>query len=193
MRNIHIFALLAIGVLLAGLAWAEEITITSYYPSPYGVYRDLETKKSHAVGDIGSGSGTAGINKVGDLAQGELWVEKGVIFKPQAADPAAAKKGELIYNSTEDTFKHFNGSAWVTQAGYCYTYYSNSMASCDCPAGETKRKDLGSWGYCYYLDDCIPHNTFDTFRPPGLSCLDIMMQSGGLNRDRGLACVCCGE
>lgn len=64
---------------------------------------------------------------------------------------------------------------------YCYTYYSTSLVSCTCPAGETNKKNLGTWGLC------TPHGG-SVFRPSGISCGDFV---GGLSVDSGLACVCC--
>lgn len=41
MRKLHIFGLIALAGLIIGLAWAEEITLSTYYPAPYGVYREM--------------------------------------------------------------------------------------------------------------------------------------------------------
>ena len=68
---------------------------------------------------------------------------------------------------------------------YCYTYYSTSMSSCNCPSGETNKKDLGSWGCCN-----ASAGTNCLFRPPGLSCPNVCQFASG-NVDSGLACVCC--
>ncbi|GEM_PF-4403045 len=38
--------------LLAAPAWAEDITATTYYPSPRGVYNELRTKGDVSVGDL---------------------------------------------------------------------------------------------------------------------------------------------
>ncbi len=69
---------------------------------------------------------------------------------------------------------------------YCYTYYSTSLVSCNCPVGETKERDLGTWGCCEQVI-----GTFDTlFRPPGVSCPIPFAHFTG-SHDLGLACVCC--
>jgi hypothetical protein len=41
MRKLYIFGLIAIGGLIFGLAYAEQITLSTYYPAPYGVYREM--------------------------------------------------------------------------------------------------------------------------------------------------------
>ena len=90
---------------------AEEITISTYYPSPYGVYNELQTSKL-GVGDTDSSGGL----DAADLpdADGQAYVARSVIFKPQGSDPVGNEKsGELYYNSTDDKFKYYNGSAWV--------------------------------------------------------------------------------
>ena len=38
MRKLYIFGLVALASLIIGLAWAEQITLTTYYPAPFGVY-----------------------------------------------------------------------------------------------------------------------------------------------------------
>ncbi|MBN2097554.1 MAG: hypothetical protein JW714_03630 [Candidatus Omnitrophica bacterium] len=43
MRKLYIFVLIGLAVISTGLAWAEEITISTYYPAPYGVYRQMTT------------------------------------------------------------------------------------------------------------------------------------------------------
>ena len=42
MRKLYIFGLIALACLIIGLAWAEQITLTTYYPAPYGVYKTLK-------------------------------------------------------------------------------------------------------------------------------------------------------
>ena len=43
MRKLYIFGLIALAGLIIGLAWAEQITLTTYYPAPYGAYNVLKT------------------------------------------------------------------------------------------------------------------------------------------------------
>ena len=65
------FALgLGAGLLIHGLlAWAEDITVTSYYPSPRGVYEELRATRYRGVDDqapyeIDLDKGTALIKEV---------------------------------------------------------------------------------------------------------------------------------
>jgi len=114
------FGLVVIGVLVAGLTQADEITISTYYPAPYGVYNKFEVKKSIVVGNI-SDSGISGLADVNDLDAGELWIQDSMIFEPKSSfnpDTAAAgKEGELIYSSADALFYYYDGSAWQSLAG----------------------------------------------------------------------------
>jgi hypothetical protein len=89
----------------------ETIAITTYYPSPHGVYNELQSNKL-AVGDTnGDGLLTAADqpNRNGDIR-----------LRPQPADPAtwpAGEEGQFAYSSTQDALYHYNGSTWVAQAG----------------------------------------------------------------------------
>ncbi|MFH0913197.1 MAG: hypothetical protein V1884_02820 [Candidatus Omnitrophota bacterium] len=114
----------------------ESYTITTYYPSPYGSYNELQTNK-FAVGD------TNGDGKVTTSDQppktGSLYVAESVIYKPKSGDPATwnttnARQGELTYSSSQGAFYGFNGSTWVAQGGGA-TYFLSCNA---CPTGSTE-------------------------------------------------------
>jgi hypothetical protein len=93
----------------------ESITITTYYPSPYGVYNELQTNK-FAVGDTNVSGGLDS----GDQppANGQLYTARSVIFKPQSSLPAFdAREDELVYSDTDNKFYHYDGSSWVAQGG----------------------------------------------------------------------------
>lgn len=53
-----IIGALAFVLISAGFAWAESLTITTYYPSPYGSYRELSAKRVK-IGTTYSGSGVS--------------------------------------------------------------------------------------------------------------------------------------
>ena len=42
MRKLYILGLIALAAIIIGVAWAEQITLTTYYPAPYGVYRQMQ-------------------------------------------------------------------------------------------------------------------------------------------------------
>lgn len=41
MRKYYILGLIALVCIIIGFAWAEQTTLTTYYPAPYGVYRQI--------------------------------------------------------------------------------------------------------------------------------------------------------
>ena len=59
---------------------SESLTITTYYPSPYGVYRNLEVKNGMAVGDITQSP----LNSMNNLTSGQLYINNSVILNTLA-------------------------------------------------------------------------------------------------------------
>jgi hypothetical protein len=162
-RALIVALIVSVGVLsgsfspAAGENESEELTITTYYPAPYGVYNDLEAKDACAVGDMAD-SFSPELDAVGALSEGELWVQDSLIYNPQPGDPtnfndpnwAAGKIGEVRYSSSKDDFYYYNGERWVLQSGgsYCFIKYNNSTSSAVvCPVGWTAHP-LGVWGWC---------------------------------------------
>ena len=74
MRKLYILGLIGLTVTIIGLAWAEQITLTTYYPAPYGVYNQMLTN-TLGVGD-NNGSGTLDSNDVPDPSTnpGDVWI-----------------------------------------------------------------------------------------------------------------------
>lgn len=92
---------------------SESLTISTYYPSPYGVYRTLQVKKGLAVG----GSGPSAVDS---LSQGQLFINNSVILNALPSTPASAsgRAGQVIYvGGTEHMLKFHNGTAWVNVTG----------------------------------------------------------------------------
>jgi len=160
--------------------FAEDITITTYYPSPYGEYNELGTNRL-SVGDT---------NNDGNLDAADQPNRDGDIrIKPQAGDPTgwpAGTTGQFSYSNMNDSLYHYNGSAWVASGGGGASYVDYSMAagksvgSACSVSGFTIKGDLGSWGYCGFG---AGSNSF--FRPPGSGC-----PFGGPSGSMGEAYVC---
>jgi hypothetical protein len=72
-------------------AQQESVTITTYYPSPYGSYNQLEVYRSVRYKPFNN------MTEINNLT-----------------DPQA---GELVYNGSDNKFYYYDGSAWVPQAG----------------------------------------------------------------------------
>ena len=94
----------------------ESITISTYYPAPFGVYKELRSTELQsekiAVGDT---------NNDGQITSADQPSRAGDIrFKPQPGDPSSwpfGNTGQLTYSSMNDEFYHYNGSEWVAQGG----------------------------------------------------------------------------
>lgn len=112
----------------------EEIVLTTYYPVPYGDY-DKFLANRIAVGDT-TGSGQLSEANL-PPENGQLYVAKSVIYKPQDKSPTTwvpGIAGELAFSKDEGTFYYYNGSDWVAQSGkpgIAVTMYGSDT----CPAG----------------------------------------------------------
>jgi len=115
--------LLSLFSLFSPLVFAEEsITITTYYPSPYGSYNELATNRL-AVGMLDAADQP---NRDGDI---RLKVYSG---NPQT-DGLDGKQGEILFSSEDSgsLFLH-NGSEWVAAGGgggACYTNFGQNTCA----------------------------------------------------------------
>ena len=50
MRKFYIFGLIGLAVVIIGLAFADQMTLSTYYPAPYGIYNDMVVMNSLGVG-----------------------------------------------------------------------------------------------------------------------------------------------
>lgn len=79
--------------------FAEEMTITTYYPSPHGVYNQLRTYMFAVGADavVPSTNGVANFQVIGE--------------------PATGVAGDLYYDSTVNGFRYHNGTGWQSLGG----------------------------------------------------------------------------
>ena len=60
MRKVYILGLVALAAAIIGLAFADQMTFTTYYPAPYGVYREFRTSGNTYLatdeGNVGIGT-----------------------------------------------------------------------------------------------------------------------------------------
>jgi hypothetical protein len=131
----------------------ESLTITTYYPSPYGSFNRLQTKRL-AMGDRnGDGVLTDADQPPNDY---QLYIGRSVIYQPLNSLPAVGTPGELAYNASADAFYYYNASgSWALLGGggggsRCYESYNGT-----CLAGFTKKGSLGVWGGCHYNPDYL--------------------------------------
>jgi hypothetical protein len=112
------FIILIVGILIASIFFyaqaqqTDSITITTYFPSPDGAFRDLENKRVCAVGNI-SASGNTSYDSLAELQNEQLYVGESIILKSLSSYPTFPKPGELIYNSSISKLQFFNSTAWI--------------------------------------------------------------------------------
>ncbi|MFH0913498.1 MAG: hypothetical protein V1884_04380 [Candidatus Omnitrophota bacterium] len=113
-RSLGLVLVLTLTLLIAEcFAEEESYTITTYYPSPYGSYNQLQVYRSVQYKPV---------DNVGNLPN------------PQ--------EGELVYDSSKDALYLFNGQRWVAQGGGAplmslkcsWTTAGASAGSCNPPA-----------------------------------------------------------
>ena len=108
--------------------YSETLTITTYYPSPYGVYHNLEVKSGLAVG----GSGYSTVN---NLKEGQLFINNSVILNSFSATPenSTGKAGQVIsVGGADKMLKFHNGNKWVNATFNCLT----NQTCAACPSGQ---------------------------------------------------------
>lgn len=104
--------------------YTESLTITTYYPAPYGVYRNLKLNPSN-VPTAGVSRGVMFFNNSSDTLQyynrtgwqnftGGGGLDK---LKNQTAVCNSTNEAVIRYNSTTKNVEFCNGSVWVNMTG----------------------------------------------------------------------------
>ncbi len=107
MKSIILFILVLFSTAICFAAqsnYTESLTISTYYPAPYGVYRDLQARKSLAVGNF-----TA--SEVQSLNSGDI-MTSGVII---VGNGTTAVNGAFRFNGTG--FEGYYGGKWNPLGG----------------------------------------------------------------------------
>lgn len=116
--------ILLFSVLAASCVFAEEsITITTYYPSPYGSYNQVEVQRGVTYKPI----------------------DKDTITDPQ--------EGELVYDSGDDELYLYNGSSWVAQGGSgggVVTLVGGVNTAPDCPTASGWTEAMYGYWNCVF-------------------------------------------
>ena len=87
----------------------EKIAITTYYPSPHGIYNELQANKI-SVGDVNNDGELSSLDH--PPLNGQLYVARSVIYNPQTSLSSSGIKGEMVYNDATNGFYFYNGSSW---------------------------------------------------------------------------------
>jgi hypothetical protein len=110
--------ILALSSVLPVFAEEETFTITTYYPSPYGSYNQLEVYRS---------------------------VTYKPVDKDTITDP---REGEMIYDSTKDRLYLYNGSKWVAQGAGTDIYFPKCSWSCGVRPDRTSYQNTDCTSTC---------------------------------------------
>lgn len=128
MKKILLF--LSLVIISSGMLFAEEITITTYYPSPYGVYNSLLTDKL-GVGDNNSDGSITSADV--PTTTGNVWI-KGIVrinsltadkfIKTDASKNLVSADSSLVNDRESD---HLSGGGSIpgtyTADVYCESGY----------------------------------------------------------------------
>ena len=113
MRKLYIFGLVGLAALIIGLAFADQMTFTTYYPAPYGVYRDFEAKRNayfaterdpltdELVGKVGIGTTTpdATLQVTGTMKVFGSWTSKSANTVYQASTDGIVVCESVVSNT----------------------------------------------------------------------------------------------
>ena len=127
---IIIFFILGLGLSFSGFA-QEQITITTYYPSPFGIYNEMRAKRL-AVGTNYLDSSTVTVADDQLIVEGEVGIGNtdpqgalditsttGALIVPRMStaqrDALSASNGMIVYNTSTDEFNFRENGAWITK------------------------------------------------------------------------------
>ena len=112
MKTIYLFGLIVLAAVLIGHAWAEQITLTTYYPAPYGVYKELKTtsKTTLAINSLDPaaanhdpqakvGIGTENPETKLEVQDGPIKATGGLIIQYVNSNPTNLKSGQIWLRS----------------------------------------------------------------------------------------------
>lgn len=116
---------------------AENITLTTYYPAPYGAYVELSANKL-AVGENAA-----------------MPTDNGVIAFEGLASAPAGTEGSMYYDTASDEFKYYDGSSWQALGGGTYivtTRMNRGLAGYPAPYAPNGWSIVEAW-YCRFGEE----------------------------------------
>ena len=117
MKSIILFflALSVTTICFAQSSQTESLTITTYFPSPEGVFNKLEVHSGLVVGNISNSY--LGYTSISDLSNGQIYVGDRIILNNQTTQPESPSEGQLFYNTTDNVLEFYNNTSWVKIGG----------------------------------------------------------------------------
>jgi len=127
MRKFYIVGLVVAIALTFGLVYADQITFSTYYPAPYGRYREFSTtgKTTLATDEFGNEGATAvvGIGTSQPQAILDISSTDSGFLPPRMTDAqltiieAIAAEGSVAYNDDQDGLVYHDGTEWQSVGG----------------------------------------------------------------------------
>ena len=110
MRKLYIFGLIGLVALIIGLAFADQMTFTTYYPAPYGVYNNMRVMNSLGVGT----TEPEAILDVKSTSSGFLPPRMSEAERDAIVTAGDAVPGMMIYNQDADakSIQYWIGDQW---------------------------------------------------------------------------------
>lgn len=111
------FWILLSSVIVLPACGEETVNITTFYPTPCGVYKNLKSE----------------VMAIGEKESADLPSEKGVLMSQPRSEPSEGEEGDLYFDAPGIQFKYYDGSSWRTLG-------SGTVGNCDwfrneCPVG----------------------------------------------------------
>lgn len=155
MRKLYIFGLIGLAALIIGLVWADQMTFTTYYPAPYGVYRQFTTTSKTTLATNPLGTDTEANVGIGTTQpRDKLHVNGSLKFDQEDRDDSTGginfdlnedKNCGYIYGSTVSGkyYKSLNIVLGNNDVGGKYTVDENSQIGIVVNAGRIAPRRAG--------------------------------------------------
>jgi len=104
MHKLQILTLLVLTLIIIGIAYADQVVLSTYYPAPYGRYRQFSTtgKTTLATDEFGNegpsalvGIGTTDPQALLEVVGGVTKTTGGLVIETRTDDPASSEDGRM--------------------------------------------------------------------------------------------------
>ena len=122
MRKLYIVGLIAVALLVIGIAIADEIKFSTYYPAPAGKYREFSTTGKTCLATDEFNIETDAMVGIGTTnPQRTLHIDGtyGMRLEPSTLLPVPAATGDIVIHSDQgkNILKYYDGEDWQALGG----------------------------------------------------------------------------
>jgi len=128
MKKYHIVSLVIAVVLIVGIVYADQMVFSTYYPAPYGRYREFSTTglTTLATDEFGNEGASAlvGIGTTNPQAMLEISSTDSALLLPRFAthddivnNITTPVAGMMAYNLEDNVLEYYNNTTWVPIGG----------------------------------------------------------------------------